>query len=154
GFVYDPTEPAWDEFYRLSDMLEWDRDMKSIQRNVFKDALVQAFNAIYGTDENDMASWQNLCSVLHVTPMPEGLTACREAVRGIYVNLVDLVDLPNSSDPIIIFDNEVALSEYTLGRGKIFPRESALAGGLLKHLLRNILNPRTLQVKPRRRGKN
>ncbi|KAG5652140.1 hypothetical protein H0H81_006159 [Sphagnurus paluster] len=138
-------------------MLMWDEDTKNIQRSLFKDTLVQAFNTIYGTDENDLASWQNLCSILHIAPMPEGLTACREAVAETNVNLVDLVDLPNSNNPVTTFPTEVALSEYTLGSGKIFPRENAYAGGLLKYLLRHIMNPRTPRAKPRvrtrRRGR-
>ncbi|KAG6919879.1 hypothetical protein DXG01_015587 [Tephrocybe rancida] len=140
GFVYNPSNPAWDEFHRLARHERWDKYKKADERASFKDALVQAFNAIYGTDENDLASWMTLCHALSITP-PEGLEACRAAVKATFVNLVDLVDLPNSEDTLQLFDTEEELSVYTLENHKIFPKESAYAGGLLRHLLRQIMNP-------------
>ncbi|KAF5385118.1 hypothetical protein D9615_000898 [Tricholomella constricta] len=152
GFSYDPNKPAWDEFHRMARFLHWGKEKKAEERESFKDALVQAFNGIYGTDENNLESWQTLCRVLSITPLPEGLEACREAVKRTYVNLVDLVDLPNSQSALMIFDTEAALSEYTLENHKIFPKENAYAGGLLKHLLRNIMNPRAVtRSRPQRR---
>jgi hypothetical protein len=55
-----------------------------------------------------------------------------------HVNLVDLVDQPDS---ITLFTSEAALSEYTKLTGKVFPKENAYAGGLLKYLLRHINSP-------------
>ncbi|KAG5643148.1 hypothetical protein DXG03_001510 [Asterophora parasitica] len=151
SFTYDPSEPAWDEFYRLARYLRWGKPEMADKRADFKDALVQAFNSIYGTDETDVESWQTLCRVLSITPLPEELVACREAVKGTYVNLVDLVDLPNSSSALALFNSEEELSAYTLENHKIFPKESAYAGGLLKHLLRNIMNPEANHSRSRRR---
>jgi hypothetical protein len=77
-----------------------------------------------------------------------------KAIKKTHVNLVDLVDRPNN---IRIFATEVALSDYTKEKGKIFPKKNAYAGGLLKYLLRNIENPdakrgaRHARVKRRRR---
>ena len=49
-----------------------------------------------------------------------------------------------------VFDTEVALSEYTKNTSKFFPKESAYAGGLLRHLLRRIFHPRTEGISRRR----
>jgi len=141
GFYYDPSRPAWNEFRRLSHFLDWDKEKKDEKRSLFKDALVQAFNNIYGTEENDLESWHTLCRALDITPLPDGLNASREAVRNTYVNLVDLVDLHYSGEQLRHFNSELELSEYTKKYGKIFPRENAYAGGLLKYLLRHIVNP-------------
>ena len=68
-----------------------------------------------------------------------------------HVNLVDLVDRPNN---VKVFATEVALSNYTKEERKIFPKENAYAGGLLRYLLRHIENPnakRGTKVKRRRR---
>lgn len=68
------------EFYRMCDFFNWDKDdeEKKEARNLLKDALTQQFNSIYGTEVNSIESWQNLCRVLGITPIPEGLHACRE----------------------------------------------------------------------------
>ncbi|KAG6814831.1 hypothetical protein H0H87_007140 [Tephrocybe sp. NHM501043] len=141
GFDYDASSPAWDEFHRLARYLGWRKSEKSTERNAFKDTLVLQFNATYGTNANDMASWATLCAVLSIDPIPDDLEGCRAAVQGVYVNLVDLVDLPNSYEPLQVFDTEEELSTYTLENHKVFPKENAYAGGLLRHLLRHIMAP-------------
>ncbi|RDB30243.1 hypothetical protein Hypma_007080 [Hypsizygus marmoreus] len=146
-FTYDPTDSATSEFYRMCDLYDWDEEEKGDAKENFRDALVQQFNATYGTDENDLDSWHTLCTVLDITPLPEDLDACREAVRGTYVNLVDLVDQRH----IELFSDEQALSEYTKEEGKFFPKENAKAGGLLRYLLRQILNPSTRTKRRRQR---
>ncbi|KAN0082971.1 hypothetical protein V8E55_008766 [Tylopilus felleus] len=143
-FRYNPTASASWEFYRLCDELGWDKEdssRKEAHQN-FKDALVQQFNVFYGTDVNDLKSWQNLCYVVRIDPIPEDLHACREAVYYTFVNLVDLVDTKTSGVEVEVFESEVALSTYTMSTGKFFPRDSAYAGGLLRYLLRHINHPR------------
>jgi hypothetical protein len=58
----------------------WDSDdyeMREARRN-FKSAMVQKFNDLYGTDVGDLNSWQNLCHVLGIDPVPTKLKECRE----------------------------------------------------------------------------
>ncbi|KAG6919876.1 hypothetical protein DXG01_015584 [Tephrocybe rancida] len=141
GFEYDSSQPAWNEFKRLARRNDWDGVQRTQQRDEFKGALVHAFNATYGTDEDSLDLWMKLCRVIGITPLPQGLRACREAVKATHVNLVDLVDLPNSEEPLQLFKSEKELSKYTLGEDKVFPRNHIAAGSLLRHLLRNIMNP-------------
>jgi hypothetical protein len=56
------------------------------------------------------------------------------------VNLVDLVH--GSKVEVRIFRTEKELSEYTIATGKIFPKEDAKDGGVLRALRRHIFNPR------------
>lgn len=77
-FNYVPANGASGELYRMYDFFGWDRDEKEEAKELFKDALVQEFNKIYGTDENDIESWHTLCRVLTIDPIPDGLKACRE----------------------------------------------------------------------------
>ena len=60
--------------------------------------------------------------------------------RGKFVNLVDLVDTPSTGLCAAQFNTLQELKEYTITTGKFFPKESAYAGGMLKFLLREILN--------------
>lgn len=64
----------------MCDVFGWDSgdyEMRE-ERRKFKSAMVQQFNNLYGTDEKDLNSWQNLCHILNIDPMPEGLKECRE----------------------------------------------------------------------------
>lgn len=51
--------------------------------------MVLQFNDIYGTDEEDLRSWQGLCRVLNIEPVPEELQECRK-VSGIFFMVVRL----------------------------------------------------------------
>jgi hypothetical protein len=63
----------------------------------------------------------------------------------VHVNLVDLVDLANTGRAVRLFASLQELVNYTIEEGKYFPKESAYAGGVLKYLLREILNPHFTQ---------
>ncbi|KAN0082972.1 hypothetical protein V8E55_008767 [Tylopilus felleus] len=161
-FRYNTTASASREFYRLCDKFGWDKEdpsRKKAHQN-FKVALVRQFNNFYGTDVNDFKSWQNLCSIVRIDPIPEDLHACREAshpvllapaVDHLFVNLVDLVDTKTTGVEVEVFESEVALSTYTMSTGKYFPRDSAYAGGVLRYLLRHIHHPRDGHDSSRRR---
>ncbi|KAG8754328.1 hypothetical protein FRC11_006710 [Ceratobasidium sp. 423] len=151
-FDYQPTEPVMEEFYRMCDYYRWssakdankqfidpDREMAS---RSFKDALTVQFNAIYGTDENSLVGWQNLCVVLNLKDVPEELDDCRDLVHSMFVNIIDLVEVPVTLRFVEHFKTEMALSKYTKRHGKYFPLDNAYAGGLLKFLLRRIMVPR------------
>lgn len=147
-FKYDPTKPYMEEFYRMTNQFDWDSKGTPEQQASFQaarqginDASVRQFNEIFGKDENDLTSWRNLCSVLEIADIPTSLKDCRKVVKALYINLCDLVDSPALHTQVEHFDSEEALSEYTIEEGKYFPLESALAGGLLKFLLRHILDP-------------
>lgn len=71
-----------DAFYRMCNSFGWERDEKDDARQGLKDAMVQQFNSFYGTDANDIGSWYKLCQVLKISPIPEGLEACREVQFG------------------------------------------------------------------------
>jgi hypothetical protein len=59
-----------------------------------------------------------------------------QVVKEVYVNLVDLID--TSVHEVQLFNSLDELRDYTISTGKIFPKESAYAGGILKFLLREI----------------
>ncbi|CAE6420172.1 unnamed protein product [Rhizoctonia solani] len=107
-------------------------------REGFRDALALQFNALYGTDEDDLTSWQNLCCVLNLPNVPGELEACRNLVASMHVNIIDLIDTPVTQQPIVHFKSEEHLSIYTLHTGKKFPRDNVNSGDLLRFLLRQI----------------
>ncbi|KAF8710791.1 ABC transporter, partial [Rhizoctonia solani] len=150
SFVYDDSQPVMSEFYRMCDWFGWEKDDEERKeaRDRLKDALVQEFNAIYGTDPNSLAAWKSLCLVLNLDNIPNELQACRQLVKPVHVNIVDLVDTPVTQQPVIHFSSEETLADYTRLTGKYFPRESAYAGGLLRPWIKLVVRePRGQQAK-------
>ncbi|KAG1867072.1 hypothetical protein C8R48DRAFT_704106 [Suillus tomentosus] len=146
AFDYNSSASASSEFYRMCGQFGWDEEDKDKEREQahcdFKDALVQQFNEIYGTDPKNLTSWRNLCQIVRISPIPDTLESCREAVKATHVNIVDLIHTKVTGKPVTIFVSEAMLSKYTKKEGKFFPRDNAYAGGLLRYLLRRIMNPR------------
>ncbi|KAG9088320.1 hypothetical protein FS749_002252 [Ceratobasidium sp. UAMH 11750] len=143
NYPYDSSSPTMLEFYRMCEFFDWKRGDPVMEdaRTKIRNALTRQFNTIYGTDENDLLAWQNLCRVLELQEVPDELFRCRQAVKSTFVNIVDLVDTAATEEPVRHFGTEMELSEYTQLTGKYFPQDSAEAGGLLKFLLRHIFHP-------------
>ncbi|KAF3063761.1 hypothetical protein GL218_02484 [Daldinia childiae] len=140
-FHYDKTVPVWDEFRLLCKHQKWDKksyEMRQARRK-FKDAMISEFGRIYGNDNTSLSSWQKLCRVLRIRPVPDDIDACRKKVSSVHVNLVDLVDCQRTGKRIRIFPSLEALQQYTKSREKFFPRDEAKAQGPLRYLLREIL---------------
>ena len=58
-----------------------------------------------------------------------------------HVNIVDLLKSTRTGAQVQKFANLEELRAYTKKPGKVFPKESAYVGGLLKDLLREIFRP-------------
>jgi hypothetical protein len=80
GFEYDSTKAATDEFRRMCDFSGWGKHNRNRTeaREEFQYAIVKDFNNIYGTDEYDLGSWQSLCRVVGVVPIPGTLAECQQ----------------------------------------------------------------------------
>ena len=160
-FDYQRDQPSSQEFYRMCDFFEWERDDEERKQahEDFKTALVHQFNGIYGVGLHDMEPWRRLYRALDLDPLPDEVrtaqsvsrnvyTSCEASLSGgqvvkrLFVNLVDLVDTRRTGEPVTKFKSLSELQEYTISSGKYFPRDSAYAGGVLKYLLREILTGR------------
>lgn len=144
SFSFNADQSANKNFDRLVRVIKCspqDPERRAV-REGFKDALVQEFNERFGTDGNDLSNWQNLCRVLRIVPIPDSIEQCRQCVWDTHVNLVDLVDSARTGKPVKLFASLGELTAYTLRKPKkFFPKENAYQGGLLRELLREIINP-------------
>lgn len=79
-FEHDPSKEIWAEFNRMCDEFGWDSEDYEMReaRREFKAAIVQLFNALYGTNADDLAAWQKLHKILSLDPAPEDLSLCRK----------------------------------------------------------------------------
>ncbi|MCJ1395974.1 hypothetical protein MMC18_008860 [Xylographa bjoerkii] len=158
SFQHDRQAPLVQEFYRMCDQFEGkkDDDEKKDALSGFKTAMVHRLNTLCGTDVEDIESWRKPCLALDIMP-PDGLQACRkarllvvrgevvgdligQAVRKLYINIGDLVDTQDSIGRVAICETLEEWRTYTIESGKCFPKQAAQAGGVLKFLLRQILN--------------
>ena len=83
------------EFWRMCRYFGWNKEDEEQQeaREELKDAMVQQFNEFYGTDIEDINSWQILCGVLGISPIPQELKACRKVrsfCRGTSIESIEM----------------------------------------------------------------
>ncbi|KAF8683418.1 hypothetical protein RHS04_01973 [Rhizoctonia solani] len=133
-----------DEFKRLKQWTGWQKSIDEFEkaRKGMNGALTNQFNAIYGKDPEDLSAWRNLCSALNLAEIPTNIPACKKLIRSLYINIVDLVDQPVTDVRVGYFRTEQELAIYTRETEKFYSLQAAKAGGLLKHLLRFIEQPR------------
>ena len=61
-----------------------------------------------------------------------------KVVAGSHVNIVDYIEAKRLGASVQRFKSVKELALYTKETGKVFPKRSAKAGGVLKYLLREI----------------
>ncbi|KAF9767090.1 hypothetical protein IL306_000385 [Fusarium sp. DS 682] len=137
GFYHQRTKPFFDEFDRLCDHYGWSDHEATEPWYNFRIALVEEFNYVYGKDEENLRNWQKMFKIIGL-PEPTSLSEAHTIMRPIRVNLVDMVESPRTGESIQRFETLGDLSAYSYGTGKIFPKEDAYNGGLLKMMLREI----------------
>ncbi|ROW18259.1 hypothetical protein VPNG_00135 [Cytospora leucostoma] len=109
-----------------------------------KKKIQEEWDQYFGTNDNDLASWQRLGRDLGI---PEAKltskTQIRKALKGIWVNIHDfLYRAKNKPQDVEFFESERQLSDYTVRTKKIFPRKNISPGSPLRELLAHILYPR------------
>lgn len=85
AFDYDRTASSPREFYRMCDQFGWGKDgagdyprERVAAHGEFKMAMVQAFNQSFGTDVDNKHSWENICEVLGINPLPTRVQVMKE----------------------------------------------------------------------------
>jgi hypothetical protein len=79
-FNYDPAAFPSDEMQRLRRHYGWGRNHPKGEDawDRYQTALVQEFNSWYESNNSSLQSWQGLCTVLKVRPLPTSTGACRQ----------------------------------------------------------------------------
>jgi hypothetical protein len=72
GFNHRHNMPFFDEFDRMCEHLAWDVNQASVSFQLFRIALVQEFNYIYGEDENNLLHWKKMFKIIGI-PEPATL---------------------------------------------------------------------------------
>ncbi|KAJ4494411.1 hypothetical protein C8R41DRAFT_763492 [Lentinula lateritia] len=137
-FNYDPTRETMVQFRSMCRLYGWCHDSEERKQALegVRDAIALQFNAFYGSGANSLNGWHSLYRALRVQDIPDTVKGCKEGIKTIHVNICDLVD--HKEDVPTKHPSEAALAQYSRNSGKIYPRENAYAGGLLRFLLRQI----------------
>lgn len=89
-FNYDPHSRVWTEFRRLCGFFGWLKGSpaENAARDLFRQALVDEFGAIYGENDEKVDVLQQLCRKLEIDPIPQSITACKKVrFRKVYMCL-------------------------------------------------------------------
>ncbi|KAK2589577.1 hypothetical protein QQS21_012746 [Conoideocrella luteorostrata] len=142
NFAYDPHCETWSEYRRLVDFSGWKTFGKRERaaNKLLREAIVAQFGRLYGTSENKLDTLQHLCDKLGINPVPQSITACKKAIQKTHVNIMDFIDSERTGKPVRVFKSVWQLRKHTLENQKVFPRKEAKESGLLKYLLRRIVD--------------
>lgn len=80
-FDYSREAEVIKEFKRLCREKQWSPAERQDVKDDLRNALVNRFNEIYGTNDKDLEAWKKLCRAVHVNPVPNTLVEC-EKVRN------------------------------------------------------------------------
>ncbi|KAL4248547.1 hypothetical protein ABKN59_007818 [Abortiporus biennis] len=119
-YTYNPNASVAREFQRLGQRMGWSDDERRIARERYREALTNEFNDIF---------------------VPASVLECTRVIKSVNVNLVDVVNA--ARNPTVVptprkFGTVKELRKYSYKNKKIFPRDKAKSGGVLKFMLRMI----------------
>ncbi|KAF5567792.1 hypothetical protein FPHYL_3077 [Fusarium phyllophilum] len=167
GFDYQRDKSFFDEFYRMCDHFSWSDDEATEPWYNFRIALIEEFNYVFGEDEKDLQNWKKMFKIIGLSE-PTSLSEAHTVMRPTRVNLVDMLQSTRTGEKVQHFETLEALSRYSyktpnefhddgafrdnklfrnhralwFNNGKyptkVFPKDDAYAGGLLKMMLREI----------------
>ncbi|KAF2202762.1 hypothetical protein GQ43DRAFT_368387 [Delitschia confertaspora ATCC 74209] len=135
GFEDDPTVGLENVFKRLAIHQGWSTKSKRHHR-------AEAFEAEFGNrlgTQSTLESWQKLCVIVGIQPVPPSIKKCKKALKGKHVNIVNLINHCRNPDKFSLkkFASYAEFQNYTK-RGHIFPKAAAKRNAFLKELLRVI----------------
>ncbi|KAG6034537.1 hypothetical protein E4U41_006513 [Claviceps citrina] len=140
-FDYDPHGEAWAEYRRMTGFFHWKKDSEKERKanNLFREAVVAEFGALYGASEDKLDTLQRLCGKLEISPLPQSITACKKAIEKVHVNIMDFIDCERTGNAVHKFPSVNQLRKYTTAHDKFFPRKQAKKSFLLRYLLRRLM---------------
>jgi len=126
--------PLLEEFKRLAEQRNW-REGGKRYRKEWKSCVEANFTAEFGANASSLQSWQALCIEVGITDVPRSITGCKKALKGVWVNIVDLIDARRTGKPVERHESMLALRAYIKRTKKIYPKDAAKQNGFLKAFL-------------------
>ncbi|KAJ5592611.1 hypothetical protein N7537_009515 [Penicillium hordei] len=158
GFSYNPKLPPSESYAQLKRFCRWrEYDIKDKEAwEQYQSALEAEVKMWFGA-EDDLGAWHSLCRAIGMEPLPATCKQAVNAVRGVFVNIIDLIAWARSGSTnkrVRMFPSLGKLREYTKKTKKVFQNRLDEEGDdgnvVLRHLLRFIF--RTTPSELRRNG--
>ncbi|KAF8068586.1 hypothetical protein FPV67DRAFT_1081806 [Lyophyllum atratum] len=138
----DDTASIIDRFKALAlseGLTKKSQQYKTRRREFIVGAVQSGFTTQFGGNVSSLQSWKDICWTVGIVGA-EALTSirkCKAALKGTFVNIVDLVDAASAGCVMTIgvFSSATALGKYIRKTGKIFPKNTAKANQLLRQFL-------------------
>ncbi|KIY43609.1 hypothetical protein FISHEDRAFT_62664 [Fistulina hepatica ATCC 64428] len=130
-----------DGFRRLALENRWGKksqQYKTERAKYIGDQVHTYFKTSFGYNPTSLQAWQHICWTVGVEDgySLTSIKMCKEKLKGIFVNIVDLVDASNKKKVIErTFSARKALAKYIQRTGKIFPKKDAKLNPLLSQFL-------------------
>ncbi|KAJ7588351.1 hypothetical protein C8J56DRAFT_941435 [Mycena floridula] len=140
-FVYEPERTILYNFQRLALIRKWgkkSKEYKRQKRDFLANAVEEMFSTSFGDRKGNLDAWCKLCKTVGVsTDLPLGsIKACKAALRGKFVNLIDLVQAASAEKVMEeTFPTSKDLAEYIHLTGKFYPLHRAKNNPLLEQFL-------------------
>lgn len=77
-FDYQGEAELTREFWRLCREKQWGQEERQEAKDDLRNAMVERFNEIYGTNEKELEAWKKLCRDVHVDPIPNTVAECQK----------------------------------------------------------------------------
>jgi len=128
-----------DAFNALAGIKGWSQDRRRLEWVNFQNAWTHVGETEFG--QSRLEHYQEICRDLGIDPVPDSINRCKEQMKKVYVNIVDLIQYRKnkreckSQGPLTMFDNLEELKSYTEREKKHYPSENAKAE-LLRELLK------------------
>ena len=165
NFVHDPHAPLQDEFNRLAQERNWKVDgtryrkewrrcvedsftgyfgsdasrLEGWQALCIKVSIADVPPSITGcrkvSDAASPSDAQRRAAARRKDSIPTLCSLWSQALRGVWVNIVDLIDANRTGRRVPRHGSMNALRKYIMDTGKIFPKEAAKQNGFLKAFL-------------------
>ncbi|KAG5641305.1 hypothetical protein DXG03_005554 [Asterophora parasitica] len=115
------------------------KEYKSRRRAFIVDEVETGFATAFGGIASSLAAWKDVLRTVGVEggELLTSIRQCKAALKGTFVNIVDLVDAASAGRVMTsgVYSSASALAKYIKRTGKVFPLKKAKANQLLRQFL-------------------
>ncbi|KAI2754865.1 hypothetical protein DTO012A8_9758 [Penicillium roqueforti] len=121
-FRYNPKLPPSESYAQLREFCGWEKENPDGEKawKKYQSALEAEVKMWFGA-EDDLDAWHSLCRAIGIEPLPETCKQAVRVIRGVFVNIIDLIDWARSgstTNRVQRFSSLEQLRKYTKQTGK------------------------------------
>jgi len=140
NFVREDDWRQRTQFNALATQRQWDQARREREYRQLKRAWTELVEEEFG-GEKTLENYQALCEELGIDPPPDTIRGCKEELKKVHVNIIDLMQarwnirMGRPAGHVPTFDTAAEAKAYAAQENKYYPIEGA-RGEVLRALLR------------------